>query len=484
MDTDQKSDTPEEEQSFQDLLDAYGGTTAEILRVGDKVRGRIISIGREMIFVETGTKVDGVVEKAELLDPDGNLAVSEGDWLELYVVSSGPGEVRLSKALAGQGGIDLLKDAARNGVPVEGKVKEVCKGGFHVEVMQRRAFCPASQIDVRFSDHPENHVGKPYMFLVMRVEEGGKNIVVSRRELQEREMQKARAEFMEKVQVGAELEGSVRTLMPYGAFVELFPGVEGMVHLSEMSWSRAEKPEAILSAGEKIRVKVTGLQRDEKTGAPRIALSIKQLSADPWETAAGRFKEGDRVTGTVTRCAKFGAFVEIAPGIEGLVHVSEMSYRKRILKPEEIVNPGDQVQVMVQEVDPLKRRISLSLKEVEGDPWAEVTSRYPVGQSIQGTVEKRERFGIFVKIEEGVTGLLPASRLKEAADASSIERLKPGDPIRVTVESVQARERKITLGPAASGDEEDWKAFARRPKPQGTVLGEKLMEAIKKRELE
>jgi small subunit ribosomal protein S1 len=484
MDTDHNSDTPEEEQSFQDLLEAYGGGTAETLRVGDKIRGRVISVGREMIFVETGTKVDGVVEKADLVDPEGNLAVKEGDWVELYVVSSGPGEVRLSRALAGQGGIDLFKDAARNGVPVEGKVKEPCKGGFQVEVMQRRAFCPASQIDLRFSDRPEDHVGKTYMFLVTRVEEGGKNIVVSRRELLKREMEKAKAEFMDKLQVGTELEGFVRTLMPYGAFVELFPGLEGMVHLSEMSWSRTEKPEEVLSVGEGVRVKVTGLQKDKETGAPRIALSIKQLSEDPWETVAERFKEGDRVSGTVTRCAKFGAFVEIAPGIEGLVHVSEMSYKKRILKPEEVVNPGDKVQVMVQEVDALKRRISLSLKEVEGDPWAEVIHRYPVGQTIQGTIEKRERFGIFVRIEDGVTGLIPASRLKEAADAASIERLKPGDPIRLTVESVQPQERKITLGPAVSGDEGDWKAFARGQKPQGTVLGEKLMEAMKKNKRE
>jgi small subunit ribosomal protein S1 len=251
-----------------------------------------------------------------------------------------------------------------------------------------------------------------------------------------------------------------------------------------MSWSRTEKPEEVLSVGEGVRVKVTGLQKDKETGAPRIALSIKQLSEDPWETVAERFKEGDRVSGTVTRCAKFGAFVEIAPGIEGLVHVSEMSYKKRILKPEEVVNPGDKVQVMVQEVDALKRRISLSLKEVEGDPWAEVIHRYPVGQTIQGTIEKRERFGIFVRIEDGVTGLIPASRLKEAADAASIERLKPGDPIRLTVESVQPQERKITLGPAVSGDEGDWKAFARGQKPQGTVLGEKLMEAMKKNKRE
>jgi small subunit ribosomal protein S1 len=386
--------------------------------------------------------------------------------------------------LSGQGGIDLLMDAARNEVPVEGKVKEPCKGGFHVEIMQRRAFCPASQIELRFSDRPEDHVGKTYLFLVTRVEEGGKNIVVSRRDLLKREMEKARGEFMDKLQVGMELEGSVRTLMPYGAFVELFPGVEGMIHLSELSWARTEKPEEVLRAGERLKVKITGLQKDKETGAQRIALSIKQLSEDPWESVAEKFKEGDRVSGTVTRCAKFGAFVEIASGIEGLVHVSEMSYKKRILKPEEVVNPGDKVQVLVREVDPLKRRISLSLKEVEGDPWAEVANRYPVGQTIQGTLEKRERFGLFVRIEEGVTGLLPASRLKEASDAASIERLKPGDPIRVTVEAVQSQDRKITLGPASSSDVGDWKAFASSRKPEGTVLGEKLMAAMEKKKRE
>jgi small subunit ribosomal protein S1 len=257
-----------------------------------------------------------------------------------------------------------------------------------------------------------------------------------------------------------------------------------MIHLSELSWARTEKPEEVLQAGERLKVKVTGLQKDKETGAQRIALSIKQLSDDPWETVAEKFKEGDRISGTVTRCAKFGAFVEIASGIEGLVHVSEMSYKKRILKPEEVVNPGDKVQVLVREVDPLKRRISLSLKEVEGDPWAEVANRYPVGQTIQGTVEKRERFGLFVRIEEGVTGLLPASRLKEASDAASIERLKPGDPIRVTVEAVQSQDRKITLGPASLSDVGDWKAFASSRKPEGTVLGAKLMAAMAKKKSE
>lgn len=468
-----------EGKDFADLLDSYHVEMREDLQVGDKVEGEIISIGRNTVFVDTGTKTDGVVDKEELLDDKGEMPFEEGDHLELYVVLVSESEVRLSKAISGSGGLNLLRDAFEGAIPVEGKVKELCKGGFRVEILQRRAFCPGGQIDVSFVENPDDYVGKAYQFLITQFEEHGKNIVVSRRELLERDLKKARQEFYETLTIGAQLEGRVTRLKPFGAFVELFPGIEGMVHLSELSWSRVEKPDDVLKVGESVTVKVKGIEEGEGSGQVKIGLSIKGVTGDPWDTVEERFHEGDEATGTVTRCADFGAFVEVAPGIEGLVHISEMSYRKRILKPEDVVEPGDTVHVIVKEVDTARRRISLSIRDVEGDPWTEVEGKYHMGQSLEGTVEKKEQFGYFIALEPGITGLLPKSRIKNSFQPASIEKLKEGDIIPVTIEEIKPDERKITLAVGDSRDEGDWKSFARAPeKPLGT-LGEKLQQALK-----
>ena len=468
-----------EANSFADLLDSYNVEMRKDLQVGDKVKGAIISIGRDAVFIDTGTKTDGVADKEELLDDKGEMPFKVGDYLELYVVSVSESEVRLSQAISGSGGLNLLGDAFEGAIPVEGKVKELCKGGFRVEIMQKKAFCPSGQMDVHFVENPDDYVGKEYQFLVTQFEEHGKNIVVSRRELLERELKKPRQEFYETLAIGAQVEGRVTRLMPFGAFVEIFPGVEGMVHLSELSWSRVEKPDDVLRVGDLVTVKVIGIKGGEDSGQLKVGLSIKEVTGDPWDAIEDRFHEGDEATGTVTRCADFGAFVEIEPGIEGLVHISEMSYRKRVLKPEDVVKPGDAVHVIVKEVDAARRRISLSIRDVEGDPWMEVGEKYRVGQSREGTVEKKEQFGYFITLEPGIIGLLPKSRIKNSLQSASIKKLKEGDTIPVIIEEIKPDERKISLGVGDSRDEGDWKSFARAPeKPLGT-LGEKLQQALK-----
>ncbi len=239
--------------------------------------------------------------------------------------------------LSGVGGLNLLQDAFDSGLPVEGTVKEQCKGGFHVEMMQRTVFCHISQMDLKFVETPDDYIGKVYPFIISRFEEEGKNIVVSRRMLLEKEQEAGQKKFLEEVSPGSILEGKVSSLKPYGAFVELFPGLEGMAHVSELSWSRVEKPEDILSKGDSVTVKVLDIKQGDKPGHLKISLSVKQAEGNPWDSDEEKFHEGDKVRGKVTRCMDFGAFVEIAPGIEGLVHISEMSYKKRVLKPEEIV---------------------------------------------------------------------------------------------------------------------------------------------------
>ena len=467
------------EESFAELFESYSGAMSEDIQVGDKISGEIISIGKDAVFIHTGSKIDGMVEKAELLDEEGHLPYKVGDVLDLYVVSYNGNEIRLSRAISGIGGVELLKDAAAKAVPVEGRVKGTCKGGFNVEIMQRRAFCPLSQMDLKFVEKTDEYVGKTFLFLITLLEEGGKNIVVSRRELLNRELKKARKEFYASLEIGGELEGKVTKLMPYGAFVELFPGVEGMIHLSEFSWSRVENAEELLQPGDTVKAKVIGIEKGKKADQVKIALSMKQMTGDPWDTVGQTAHEGDKVEGKVTRCTNFGAFVEIAPGIEGLVHISEMSYRKRVVKPEDVVRVGEIVPVVVKEIDPAKRRISLSIKDAEGDPWIHVEEKFSVGQSIVGILEKKESFGYFVTLEPGITGLLPKSKIRKSFSQADIERLKEGDPISVLIEEMDSRGRKITLGPGDTRHEEDWQSFAKVAEKSMTSLGEKLRDAIK-----
>jgi small subunit ribosomal protein S1 len=468
-----------EEESFADLFESYSAGMNEDIQVGDKVRGEIISIGRDSVFVDTGTKIDGVVDKKELLDDDQNLPCEEGDILELYVVSLKENEIRLSKAFSGIGGLNLLREAFEKGVPVDGKVTEECKGGFRVEVMQKRAFCPISQMDLKFIENPGDYVGKTYQFLITELEEHGRNIVISRRELLSRQLEKARKKFYEGLTIGTVLEGRVTRLMPYGVFVELVPGVEGMVHVSELSWSRVQDPHEVIRVKDSIKVKVVGVERDDRSDRMKIALSAKQVTEDPWDNVEEKYHAGDKISGKVTRCVKFGAFVEIAPGIEGLVHISEMSYRKRVLRPEEVVKDGETLSVVVKEIDAAKRRISLSIKDAEGDPWIGVHEKYKVGQLIEGTLEKKENFGYFITLEPGITGLLPKSRINRSSKPALIEKVKEGHKFTVIIEEINLDERKITLGPGDSKDENDWQSFAKAPEKPVSSLGEKLQDALK-----
>jgi small subunit ribosomal protein S1 len=281
--------------------------------------------------------------------------------------------------------------------------------------------------------------------------------------------------------VGTTLDGKVTRIMPYGAFVELASGVEGMVHVSEMSWSKAARPESLARVGDIARVKVIGMEPDRQPGLLKISLSMKQLTADPWNNAGDLFHQGDKVQGTVTRCAKFGAFVEVAPGIEGLIHISEISYTKRVLKPEEVVTAGETVAVMIKEVDLEKRRLSLSLRDAEGDPWVDITQKYKIGQALEGKLEKKEKFGFFINLEPGITGLLPKSNLNRAGKPADLEKLKEGDGIPIIIEAINPGERKITLTPADSADEQDWQSFSDASANSLGALGEKLQLALDKK---
>ncbi len=474
----------DQSQEFAALLDSYMSET-EIadIRMGDKITGEVIAIGSDSVYINTGGKEDGVIEKSELLDENGEISCRKGDRLTLYVVAAGDGEIRLSKAMSATGNADMLYEAHQSRVPVEGKVTETCKGGFRVRVMGHSAFCPVSQMDVQYVEKPETFVGATLEFLIERIESGGRNLVVNRRRHLERLQAEEREKFLKTVTTGDIVDGRVTRIMPYGAFIELNTGVEGMAHISELGWSRVSDPSEVVKAGDQLPVKILSIEKaGGKNGSPKIALSVKQAGQDPWTTISEKFKAGDKVTGRVTRCAPFGAFVELAPGIEGLVHISEMSFTRRVVKAEDVVSPGETVAVTVISVDAVNRRLSLSIREAEGDPWLTIADKLSVGKVISGTIERKADFGYFVTLAPGITGLLPKSNIEIAADPQAIDRLKVDDPIPVRIEAMDLEERKISLAPSDGGDATEWKDFSQkgRQAPSGLgVLGQKLQDAMK-----
>lgn len=390
-------------------------------------------------------------------------------------------EIKLSKAVSGIGGLHMLKEAYEKAVPVAGRILETCKGGLRVEVLQRKAFCPISQVSLNFVEDPADYVGKTFEFLISTFEANGKNIVVSRRALLAREQEKARKAFYETLSVGNVMNGTVTRMMPFGAFVKLSEGVEGLVHVSELSWSKTAKPETMVKVADAVQVKVISIEPDKKPGLLKIGLSMKQLIEDPWESAGENFHEGQKVLGTITRCTNFGVFVEVAAGIEGLVHISEMSYKKRVLKPEDEVSIGETVSVLIKEVDLEKRRLSLSIRDAEGDPWVDVSEKYTAGQALEGILEKKESFGYFITLEPGITGLLPKSNIRRLSEPAVVEKLKEGDSISVLIESINPGERKITLAPGNAADEQNWQTFSDSSNSAMGSLGDKLQHALSKK---
>jgi small subunit ribosomal protein S1 len=271
-------------------------------------------------------------------------------------------------------------------------------------------------------------------------------------------------------------------LMSYGAFIELTPGVEGMAHISELSWSHLEKPEEVVQPGDSVNVKLLKIESSKESNTLKISLSMKQTSLNPWDSLENSFKTGDQVTGKVVRLASFGAFVEIAPGVDGLVHISEMSHTKRVLRSEDVVQKDEMVQVVIKSIDMDSKRISLSIKDALGDPWTGVSTKYELNSIVQGILEKKEQFGLFINLEPGVTGLMPASHIKSAANSSDFEKLKPGDSVSIMIQAVDEDLRRITLTSPDQKEGDNWKQFADSKKSQSLgTMGDLLREAMEKK---
>src|SRR4051812_48043560 len=330
-------------------------------RVGDQITGKVISIGKDAVFVDVGGKAEGQLERGEVSDADGKLMVKLGDSIEARVVGDAGGVLTLRVRLGrGPEARAELQQAQELGIPVEGVVTEVVKGGVAVDVAGVRGFCPASQIDVRFVDDLTTYVGQRLTFRITRYEP--RNLVLSRRVLLEEDNAKRALETRKKLEPGAVLRGKVVGFKPFGAFIDL-GGIEGMLHVSELGYARVEKPEDFLSLGQEVDVAVLKIEPSVKgdKASERISLSLKALANDPWRETAATLVEGTRVKGKITRLQPFGAFVEIAPGVEGLVHISELGAGRRINHPKEVVSPGQDVEAQVLTIDLERRRIGLSL---------------------------------------------------------------------------------------------------------------------------
>lgn len=464
-----------EEASFEELLKASSETPGRRLFPGDKVSGKVLKVSKDTIFVELGGKSEGFADVQEFLDKEGHLTIKQGDLVEVRVASTRDG-IHLTKGMKVQGAdaLDMLRDAKENVIPVEGRVSGVVKGGFEVNLSGIRAFCPLSQIDLAFCEKPEEQVGAKYPFRIMEIKEKGRNVIVSRRTLLEEEREKRSKETLERLKPDLECEGKVTKLTDFGAFVDI-GGIEGMVHISEISHGRINHPSEILKPGQQVKVKVMKIESDRE-GRPKVSLSIKALEPDSWQKGLG-FQEGEIIRGKVSRLTDFGAFVVVAPGVDGLVHISEISY-ERISHPSRFLHEGDMVDVLVMGIDRETRRISLSIKEatIKKKMIEEGSDKVPleVGQVLKGIVEDSKPYGLFIRLAQfgpRVRGLLPMEELRNSEKGDVKKKFPRGREIQVEIISIDEKGR-IRLSQRVMEereDREDYKKFLEKEDTGGKL---------------
>lgn len=355
----EETEEPEDD-SFAELFEQSAAQSKSWLEPGQKITGTVLKIGSEWIFMDTGQKGEGVIERKEFLDIDGNLTIKEGDSIAAYFLSSSQGEMRFTTRIGGGasgGGTIQLEQAWQAGVPVEGVVEKEIKGGYEIKLGgTSRAFCPYSQIALRRVENPEELIGTRLTFRISEYGENGRNIIVSRRALLEEEQQRLKEEMRAGISEGMTVIGTVTSLQDYGAFVDI-GGLEGLLPVSEIAWSRVKDVREVLSIGQQLKVVIKAIDRDKE----RISLSVKDTLADPWEQVLSRFPDGSFHTGTVARLDTFGAFVTLGDGVDGLLHISKLGSGKRINHPREVVREGEQIEVKIESIDRANRRISLAL---------------------------------------------------------------------------------------------------------------------------
>ncbi|MEM7401013.1 MAG: 30S ribosomal protein S1 [Pseudomonadota bacterium] len=442
-------------------------------QVGTIINGTVVDINKDAVIVYAGLKSEGIIPIDQFKVTDGVLEVEVGDTVEvaLDMLEDGYGETKLSREKARRAKAwTELETVHESGETVTGTITGKVKGGFTVELGDLRAFLPGSLVDVRPVRDTSYLEGKELEFKVIKIDLKRNNVVVSRRAVVESEYSAEREELIEALKEGAVVKGIVKNLTDYGAFLDL-GGVDGLLHITDMAWKRVKHPSEIVAIGDEIEVRVLKFDK-EKT---RVSLGLKQLDDDPWRDINRRYPEGTRIFGKVTNIADYGCFVEIEEGIEGLVHVSEMDWTNKNVNPAKIVSLGDEVEVMILDIDEERRRISLGMKQCKANPWDDFASSHDKGSEVIGTIKSITDFGIFVGLDGGIDGLVHLSDLSwNDAGEEAVHNYKKGDELRTMVLSVDAERERISLGVKQMEKDPFSGFFAEHPK--GSIVTGKVSE--------
>jgi small subunit ribosomal protein S1 len=456
--------------SFAAMFEATVAATAGVDAAGEGsiVSGLIVQVNRDSVIVDIGGKSEGVISKNEFLDASGEFNVKAGDRVDVYVESreTDDGLISLSKEKADKMKVwDEISSACERDEIIEGTITQRVKGGLSVTIRGGvKAFLPGSQVDLRPVRNLDKLIGQTYEFKVIKFNKKRGNIVLSRRVLLEKERDTMKARTLETLQEGMVLDGVIKNLTEYGAFVDL-GGIDGLLHITDMSWGRVNHPSEVFKVGDKVTVKV--LKYNPET--ERVSLGMKQTQEDPWNHAEEAYPLGKRVKGKVMSITDYGAFVELEPGIEGLIHVSEMSWTKKIKHPSKILEVGQEMECQVLEVDSRAKRISLGLKQLEPDPWTLFTDKYHPGDKIVGKVRSITDYGVFVGIEEGVDGMVHKTDLSWTVKVNNpADLFAKGDEVTAIILSINHDEKKVSLGVKQVYDD-PWGTIMDRFRP-GTVV--------------
>ena len=432
-------------ESFAELFEASIEETGLDIERGSVITGTVVAIDNDWITVDTGLKSEGIVAREEFLSEEGEIEVEVGDTVDVVVeaVDNGMGQTLLSREKAKRVETwNFLEKISDNDEIVKGIISSKVKGGFTVDIGSVRAFLPGSLVDVRPIRDTTHLEGKELEFKVIKLDQKRNNVVVSRRAVMEAENSAEREELLNKLEEGIEIEGIVKNLTDYGAFVDL-GGIDGLLHITDMAWRRIKHPSEVVEVGQDLKVKVLKFDRERN----RVSLGLKQLGTDPWDNVGGTYPVGAVVKARVTNLTDYGCFAEISEGIEGLVHVSEMDHTNKNIHPSKVVQVGDEVEVMILDIDEERRRISLGIKQTLANPWDEFDKKHERGDKISGTIKSITDFGIFIGLDGGIDGLVHLSDISwTETGEDAIRNYNKGDTVEAMVLSVDAEANRISLG--------------------------------------
>jgi small subunit ribosomal protein S1 len=451
-------------ESYEKLLDQYG---ARRFAEGEVMKGTVLKITDTDVIVDIGYKSEGVIPVTQFVDPGGHLTIGVGDVIDVLLedTEDGDGHIVLSKEKAEKVRVwEEVEKAYNDNAIIRGRVIERIKGGLSVDI-GIRAFLPGSQIDVRPVKNLDSLRGKEIECRVIKFNRKRGNIVLSRKLVLESEHARKKAFTLEALQEGAEVHGTVKNITDYGVFIDL-GGIDGLLHVTDLSWGRVNHPSEMFNVGDEINVKILKYDRDKE----RVSLGFKQLSPDPWSLVRQVYPSGARVIGKVVNLTDYGAFVELEPGVEGLIHVSEMSWSKRVKHPSKLLQVGQDVEAVVLEVDMENRRISLGLKQTEPDPWTTLAERYAIGSVIAGRVRNLTDFGAFIEVEEGIDGLVHVSDISTRRIKHPSEVLKKGERVEAVILNIDTDNHRLSLG-LKQLQPDIWETFFTNHRPGDGVRG-------------